>query len=130
MSTPKAPFALAPSEQHVIMRPSGSLRGISITSGRLWLTSERLVFQPVVFWVFWLAPLVGLLLWLLARPHRLELPLRAITSHNRDTFGRNPNLLRLRTDGGVEHKFVIDDFTPFATALATQPAFVSQARAS
>ncbi len=130
MADPKPPFAIESGEQHVIMRPAGSLRGLSITTGRLWLTSERLVFQPVVLWIFWIAPLVGLLLWMLAKSHRLELRLGEVHSHGRDTFGRNPNLLKLKTKSGAEHKFVIDDFAPFATALSTQPAFLSTPIAS
>jgi hypothetical protein len=125
MATPTPPFVLAPSEQQVLWKPAGSLKGISLTTGRVWLTSERVVFQPVVLWVFWLAPLVGLLMWLMNKGHRLELPLAQITSHKRITFGRNPNVLVLGTSTG-DHKLIVDDFAPFASALAAQPAFTAK----
>jgi hypothetical protein len=125
MSTPKAPFALGPSEQHVLWKPAGSLGGISLTTGRVWLTTERVIFQPVVLWVFWLAPLVGLLMWLMNKGHRLELPLAQITSQKRITFGRNPNVIVLGTSTG-EHKLIVDDFAPFAAALTAQPAFTAK----
>ncbi|MDB4960031.1 MAG: hypothetical protein JWP01_30 [Myxococcales bacterium] len=122
MATPQPPFALAPSENHVLWKPAGSLKGISLTTGRVWLTTDRVVFQPVVLWVFWLAPLVGLIMWLMNKAHRLDLPLSQITSNKRITFGRNPNVLVLGTATG-EHKLIVDDFAPFAAALIAQPAF-------
>ena len=121
MANPTPPFVLHPSEQHVLVTPAGSLRNLSLTTGRVWLTTERLVFQPVVLWVFWLAPLVGLILWLMNKGHRLELPLAAITSYKRTKFGRNPNVAVLGT-AGTEYKLIVDDFAPFANALTAQPA--------
>jgi hypothetical protein len=130
MANPRAPFVLQPSEQHVAWRPAGSLRGFGMTTGRIWLTTQRLVFQPVVLWVFWLAPLVGLILFLVNRAHRVELPLATIAAHGRSKFGRNPNVLVLRTQAGVEHRFIIDDFAAFSTPLTAQPAFRAQLLAS
>ena len=127
MANPTPPFTPGPSEQQVLWKPAGSLRGLSLTTGRAWLTSERLVFQPVLLWVFWLAPLVGLILWLMNKGHRLEVPLASITSHARAKFGRNPNVLVLTTSTGGEHKLIIDDFAPFAEALTAQLAHDAKA---
>jgi len=121
MANPTPPFALRPAEQHVFVTPAGSLRSLSLTTGRVWLTTERLVFQPVVLWVFWLAPLVGLILWLMNKGHRVEIPLASITSHQRTKFGRNPNVLVLGA-AGAEYRLIVDDFVPFANALTAQPA--------
>jgi len=125
MANPKPPFELHPGEQHVRVTPAGSLRGISLTTGRVWLTSERIVFQPVVLWVFWLAPLVGLLLWLMNKSHRREVPLASIKALGRTAFGRNKNVLVLGT-GGAEIKLIVDDFDPFAAALRAQPALTAK----
>jgi hypothetical protein len=111
----------APTEKVIRVTPAGSLRGISMTTGRVWLTSDRLVFQPVVLWVFWLAPLVGLIMWLANKAHRREWPLSMITSLQRTKFGRNPNVLVIGAAGG-EAKLIVDDFDPFTAALSRQPA--------
>lgn len=124
---PKLPFELASGERLVLFRPAGSVRGIGLTSGRLWLTDRRMYFQPVVFWAFWIAPLVGLMMWALARPHRRDIPLGDIEKHARVKFGRNPNMLRLGTRAGVDLNYIVDDFEPFATALDKQSAFTSKA---
>ncbi len=125
MANPTPPFELHAGEQHVRVTPAGSLRGLSLTTGRVWLTSERLVFQPVVLWVFWLAPLVGLMLWLMNKSHRREVPLASIKALGRTAFGRNKNVLVLGT-GDAEFKLIVDDFDPFAAALRAQPVLTAK----
>jgi len=125
MADPTPPFELHAGEKHVRVTPAGSLRGISLTTGRVWLTTERIVFQPVVLWVFWLAPLVGLLMWLMNKSHRREVPLAAVKALGRTTFGRNKNVLVLGT-GDAETKLIVDDFDPFAAALRAQPALTAK----
>ena len=127
MADPKRPFELESGEQLVLFRPAGSVRGIGLTGGRLWLTDRRLYFQPVVFWAFWIAPLVGLMMWALARPHRRDIPLSDIERHARLKFGRNPNMLRLGTKSGIDLNYIVDDYEPFSAALTKQSAFTSRA---
>ena len=110
------PFELAPNETVVHTAPALELRGITATSGRIWLTSQQLVFQPIVPWWFWIAPLVGLVFWVMNKSHWIHLPLVEISSHERTTFGRNQNVLRLVTRKG-EHKLVIDALDDFMAKL-------------
>ena len=114
MKTP--PFELAPGEQVLDMAPALELRGITATSGRVWLTNQQLVFQPIVPWWFWIAPLVGLVFWLMNKSHWIHLPLVDITTRERTSFGRSNNVLRLVTRKG-EHKLVIDSIDQFMGKL-------------
>lgn len=118
MSKPP-PFDLAPSETVVHVTPAALLRGITATTGRIWLTNQQFVFHPAVPWVMWIVPLVGLVMWAMNRSHWIRLPLVDIRSRERTSFGRNHNVLRLETTTG-EHKLVIDAYGDFDAALAGQ----------
>jgi hypothetical protein len=120
---PSPPFQLHEGEQHVAHSPAAVIHRLGVTTGRLWLTSERVVFQPVVPLAFWIVPVFGLALYLMNRPHRRELPLSLIGSRDRTSFGRNRNVLVLGTrDLSRDLKIVVDDFDAFTAALATQHA--------
>ena len=110
------PFELAPNETLLHAMPASLIRGIVITSGRVWLTDQRIVFHPVVPWPFWLMPLVGLVLWLMNKGSAFVLPLVDITSRERTSFGRNQNVLRLATRAG-ETKLLVEPFDDFMTKL-------------
>jgi hypothetical protein len=120
---PKLPFPLRDGERVVTQSPGAVIHKLGVTTGRLWLTSERVAFQPVVPLAFWIVPLFGLVLHVMNRPHRRELELSKIAAHERTTFGRNRNVLLLVTgDLSRDLKVVIDDYDAFAAALAAQPA--------
>lgn len=117
----KPPFPLREGEQLVAQTPAAAIHKLGATAGRLWLTSERVVFWPTVPVAFWIVPLLGLMLHLINRPQRRELALGALGSAERTSFGRNPNVLLLGTrDLSRDLKVVIDDFDAFAEALSTQ----------
>lgn len=112
------PFPLREGEQHVAQSPAAMVHRLGVTTGRLWLTSERVAFRPAVPLAFWVIPVFGLALWLLNRPHRRELPLSQIAATDRTSFGRNPNVLVIGTnDLSRDLKIVIDDFDAFTTEL-------------
>ncbi len=118
---PKAPFPLREGERHVTHSPGAVIHRLGVTTGRLWLTSERVAFQPVVPLAFWIVPLFGLVLYALNRPHRRELELSQIASADRTAFGRNRNVLVLGTrDLSRDLRVVVDDFDAFTDALAAQ----------
>jgi hypothetical protein len=118
---PKAPFELREGEQHVAHSAGAVIHRLGVTTGRLWLTSERVVFQPVVPLAFWIVPLFGLVLYAMNRPHRRELTLDQIGSAERTSFGRNRNVLVLGTrDLSRDLRVVVDDFDAFTDALAAQ----------
>jgi hypothetical protein len=95
------------------------LHRLGVTTGRLWLTSERVAFQPIVPLAFWIIPLFGLVLYLMNRPHRRELALAQVATAERTTFGRNRNVLVLGTrDLTRDLKVVVDDFDSFTAALS------------
>lgn len=121
--SPKVPFPLRAGEQVVTQSPGAVIHRLGVTTGRLWLTSERVVFHPVVPIAFWVVPLLGLVLHVMNRPHRRQLELSQIASRGRSKFGRNPNVLVLGTnDLSRDLKVVIDDFDGFIAALAAQRA--------
>ncbi len=123
---PKAPFQLREGEQHVTHSPAAVVHRLGVTTGRLWLTSERVVFQPVVPLAFWIVPLLGLALLVMNRPHRRELALSQIGTRDRTSFGRNRNVLVLGTrDLSRDLKVIVDDFDAFTAALAAQHALAS-----
>jgi hypothetical protein len=128
---PEAPFSLRDGEQHVAQSPAAVIHRLGVTTGRLWLTSERVVFQPVVPLAFWIVPLLGLALLALNRPHRRELALSQIGSCGRTSFGRNRNVLVLGTrDLSRDMKVIVDDFDAFTAALTAQPALSAPAPSS
>jgi hypothetical protein len=119
---PKPPFDLREGEQHVTHSAAAVIHRLGVTTGRLWLTSERVVFQPVVPLAFWIIPLFGLGLYAMNRPHRRELELSQIGTRDRTSFGRNRNVLVLGTrDLTRDLKVIVDDFDAFTAALAAQP---------
>lgn len=120
---PKLPFALRDGERVVTQSPGAVIHKLGVTTGRLWLTSERVAFHPVVPLAFWIVPLFGLVLYVMNRPHRRALELSKIVARDRTTFGRNRNVLVLVTgDLSRDLKVVIDDYDGFAAALDAQPA--------
>lgn len=120
---PTPPFQLRDGEQHAAHSPAAVIHRLGVTTGRLWLTSERVVFQPVVPLAFWIVPVFGLALYLMNRPHRRELPLSQIGSRERTSFGRNKNVLVLGTrDLSRDLKVIVDDFDAFTAALADRHA--------
>jgi hypothetical protein len=120
---PSPPFPLREGERHVAYSPAASIHRLGVTTGRLWLTSERVVFQPVVPLAFWILPVFGVVLHLMNLPRRRQLELAQIGTRERTSFGRNRNVLVLGTrDLSRDLKVVVDDFDAFAAALAAQPA--------
>jgi hypothetical protein len=120
---PKAPFELRDGERHVAHSPAAAVHKLGVTTGRLWLTSERVVFQPVVPLAFWIVPLLGLVLYVMNRPHRRQIELSQIASHARTSFGRNHNVLVLATrDLSRDLRVIVDDFDAFTVALGAQRA--------
>ncbi|HWU88048.1 MAG TPA: hypothetical protein VN253_12265 [Kofleriaceae bacterium] len=127
----KPPFQLRADERHAAHSPAAKLHRFGVTTGRLWLTSERVVFQPVVPLPFWLIPPLGAVMYLLNRPQRRELALSEIGARGRTSFGRNRNVLVLGTrDLSPDLKVVVDDFDAFTAALAAQPALAISSGAS
>ena len=125
---PRPPFPLREGERHVAHSPAAVLHRLGVTTGRLWLTSERVVFQPLVPLVLWIIPVLGLALYLLNLLHRRQLELAQIGTRARTSFGRNRNVLVLGTrDLSRDLKVVVDDFDAFTAALAAQPAPATQA---
>ena len=121
--SPKVPFELREGEAVVTQSPGAVIHRLGVTTGRLWLTSERVVFHPVVPIAFWVVPLLGLVLYVMNRPHRRQLELSQIGSRDRTAFGRNPNVLVLETsDLSRDLKVVVDDFDAFNAALSAQRA--------
>jgi hypothetical protein len=116
---PEPPFPLREGEQRVAQSPAAVIHRLGVTTGRLWLTSERVVFRPAVPLAFWIVPVFGLALYLLNRLHHRELALSQIGSRERTSFGRNRNVLVLGTrDLSRDLKIVVDDFDAFTAALA------------
>jgi hypothetical protein len=125
---PKPPFPLGEGEQLVAQSPAAVVHRLGVTTGRLWLTSERVVFRPVVPLVFWLVPVFGLVLYVMNRVHRRELALSQIASRERTSFGRNRNVLLLGTnDLTRDLKVIVDDFDAFAAAIAAQRTLAAPA---
>jgi hypothetical protein len=119
----KPPFPLREQERHVAQSPAASIHRLGVTTGRLWLTSERLVFWPIVPLAFWIVPVFGLALYAMNRPHRRDLALSQLGSAERTSFGRNRNVLLLGTrDLSRDLKLIVDDFDAFTAALADQRA--------
>lgn len=121
------PFALAGDEQLLLERRGGSIRGPLLASGTIYLTNHRLYVKPHVFWVFWLAPIVGLLMYVVGRRAKLDLALADIAHHERAKFAANPNCIRIASRDGSERTLYVDDFVNFATTLSEQPDFTSKA---
>jgi hypothetical protein len=120
---PKLPFPLREGERYVAHSHAATIHRLGATTGRLWLTTERVVFQPAVPIAFWLVPLLGLALYLVNRPQRRELAIAQIGTAERTSFGRNPNVLLLATrDLSRDLKVVIDDFDAFTAALSAERA--------
>jgi hypothetical protein len=123
---PKPPFPLHEGERHVAQSPAAKIHRLGVTTGRIWLTSERVVFRPAVPLAFWIVPLFGLVLYLINRPHRRELPLPRLATAERSSFGRNRNVLILGTrDLSSDLKLVVDDFDAFTAALSAQRALAA-----
>lgn len=121
------PFALAGDEQLLLQRRGGSIRGPLVSPGTIYLTNRRIFVRPRVFWVFWLAPIVGFLTWIIGRGARLDLPLSEISHHERAKFAANPNCVRIASRDGSERTLFVDDFVNFATTLSEQAEFTSTA---
>jgi len=121
------PFPLGADEQVLLERRGGSIRGPLLSSGTIFLTNHRLYIKPRVFWVFWLAPIVGLLMYIIGRRAKLDLPLADIAHHERARFAANPNCIRIASRDGSERTIYVDDFVTFATTLSAQPDFTSKA---
>ena len=105
----------------------GSIRGPLLSSGTVFLTNHRVYFKPRVFWVFWLAPIVALLMWVINRSARMNLRLTDIAHHERAKFAANPNCIRIASRDGTERTLYVDDFVNFATTMSEQPDFTSKA---
>ena len=121
------PFTLATDEVLLQQVRGGSIRGPLLSSGTVFLTNHRVYFKPRVFWVFWLAPIVGLLMWIIGRGAKLDLPLADIAHHERARFAANANCIRIASRDGSERTLYVDDFVNFATTLSQQPDFTSEA---
>jgi hypothetical protein len=119
----KLPFELREGERYVAHSPAASIHRLGASMGRIWLTSQRVLFRPVVPLGFWLIPPFALALLLVNRWQRRELPLTQIGTAERTTFGRNRNVLLLgTTDLTRDLKVVVDDFDAFTAALSAQRA--------
>jgi len=126
---PKPPFPLREGERYLAHSPAASIHRFGVTTGRIWLTSERVVFWPVVPILFWVIPVFGLALYAMNRPQRREVALSQLGSAERTSFGRNRNVLLLGTrDLSRDLKVVIDDFDVFTAALSAQRALVSSTK--
>jgi len=120
---PKLPFPLREGERYVAHSHAATIHRLGATTGRLWLTTERVVFQPRVPVFFWLIPPFALALYLVNLPQRRELALAQLASAERTSFGRNPNVLLLGTrDLSRDLKVVIDDFDAFTAELTAERA--------
>jgi hypothetical protein len=118
---PKPPFPLREGEQLVARSHAAALHRFGATPGKLWLTSERVVFWPTVPVAFWVVAPLGLMLWAVNRPQRRDIPLAQLASAERAKYGRNPNVLLLATrDLSRDLKVVLDDIDAFTAALAAQ----------
>jgi hypothetical protein len=114
----KPPFPLREGETLVAHSHAASIHKLGATPGRIWLTSERVVFWPTVPIVFWAALPLGLMMYLVNRPQRRELAIAALGTAERTTFGRNRNVLLLgKRDLSRDLKVVVDDFDAFSEAL-------------
>jgi hypothetical protein len=123
---PKLPFPLRDGERYIAHSQAAKLHKLGATAGRLYLTSERVVFHPVVPWPLWILPLLGAVLYLMNRPQRRELLLSEIGSRERSSFGRNQNVLILATrDMTPDLKVVVDKFDAFTAALSSQPSLAA-----
>lgn len=123
---PKLPFPLRDGERYITHSTAAKLHKLGATAGRLYLTSERVVFHPVIPWPLWIIPIFGAAMYLLNRPQRRELALSEIGARERSSFGRNQNVLILGTrDMTPDLKVVVDKFAAFASALAAQPALAA-----
>jgi hypothetical protein len=126
--SPRPPFPLREQEQLLAQSPAAAIHRMGVTTGRIWLTTERLVFWPVVPVLLWAIPPLGLGLYALGRLQRRELPLSQLGSAERTSFGRNRNVLLLGTrDLSRDLKVVVDDFDAFAAALSARRAALSGA---
>jgi len=121
------PFDLGEGEQVLMEKRGGSIRGPLLSSGTIFLTNQRIFIKPRVFWVFWLAPVVGLAMYLIGRGAKLDLPIADIAHHERAKFAANPNCVRIASRDGTERTIYVDDFVNFATTLSEQPDFTSKA---
>ena len=116
----KIPFELQANEAVVDCWPGARIKSaLSIQTGRVWLTSQRLIFQPTVMVAFWVMPLVGLVMWYLQKKEWLYQPLATIEGTERTSFGRNKNVMKLATRAG-ELKILVDQYDAFATAFDNQ----------
>ncbi|HWO22840.1 MAG TPA: hypothetical protein VNO30_28970 [Kofleriaceae bacterium] len=124
MATPKPrkpPFPLREGEELVTYSPAASIHKLGATIGRIWLTTERVVFWPVVPIVFWIALPLGLMLYLVNLPQRRELAIGALGTAERTTFGRNRNVLLLGArDLSRDLKVIVDDFDAFTESLSAR----------
>jgi len=119
----KLPFELREGEGYVAHSPAASIHRLGASMGQIWLTTQRVVFRPVVPFAFWVIPPFALALLLVNRLQRRELPLAKIGTAERTSFGRNRNVLLLgTTDLTRDLKVVIDDFDAFTAALSAQRA--------
>lgn len=117
---PQPPFPLREGERPLARHHAAALHRLGATPGKLWLTSERVVFWPQVPILFWIVLPLGIGLWLVNRPQRRDIPLAKVTAAERTTFGRNRNVLVLVTsDMSRDLKVVVDGFDAFFAALAT-----------
>lgn len=116
---PRPPFPLREGERLLAQSPGASFHWLGATGGVLWLTSERVVFWPVVPILFWIALPLGLGLWAMNRPRRREIELSRLTAVERTSFGRNPNVMVLVTgDLSRDLKVFVETLDAFAAALA------------
>jgi len=121
----RPPFPLREAERFIAQSPAASIHRLGVTPGRLWLTSERVVFWPVVPLPFWILLPFGLALYGVNRLQRRELALSQLGTAERSSFGRNRNVLVLGTrDLTRDLKVVVDDFDAFAAALSAQRAAI------
>jgi hypothetical protein len=126
VADPKFPFIPISGERLALTQTAASVRGFGVLSGRLWLTDRRLYFHPRVPWFYWVAPFVGLFVWLVGKAHRRDIALADVERHARVPFGNNPNMLRLGTKSAGDLNYIVEDYGAVVAALAQQPAFVSR----
>ena len=129
MATPKPrkpPFPLRAGEELVAHSSAAALHKLGATLGRIWLTSERVVFWPTVPILFWVIPPLGLMLYLVNLPQRRELAIGALGTAERTTFGRNRNVLVLGTrDLSRDLKVIVDDFDAFTESLSARRRLIA-----
>ena len=115
---PRPPFPLREGERPLARSHAAAIHRLGATAGKLWLTSERVVFWPTVPILFWIVLPLGLGLWVVNRPQRRDIPLARLASAERTTFGRNRNVLLLVTDDlSRDLRIVLDNFDTFFAAL-------------